>query len=103
MEEWLKNLKPDAWYKVVAVTGGLALVASIPAGAAAGIFIGLGLLGIGCGEWTSRITVQRPTPAGYGVPAGILRTTTRVWRPQGIALDVGGAVLLLIGLFQLFR
>jgi hypothetical protein len=103
MEELLEKLKPDAWYKVVAITGGLATVASIPAGAVAGIFVGLGLFGIGCGEWTSRITVQQPTPAGFGIPAGISRATTRVWRPQGIALDVGGTILLLIGLYQLLR
>jgi len=102
MEEWLNGLKPDAWYKVVTITGGLAVAASISASFGAGTFIGLGLLGIGCGEWTSRVTTQRPTPAGMGIPAGVLRVKTRVWRPLGIVLDVGGVVLLAIGVFRLF-
>jgi len=103
MEDWLKSLKPDAWYKVVAVTGGLAIVASIPAGAPAGIVIGLGLLGIGSGEWASRVTVQQPTPAKAGIPWGIAKSTTRVWRPLGIILDVGGVILLVAGLYQILR
>jgi hypothetical protein len=103
MEEWLKGLKPDTWYKVVAVTGGLAIVASIPAGASAGIVIGLGLLGIGCGEWASRVTVQQPTPAKGGIPWGIARSTIRVWRPLGILLDLGGVILLAAGLYQILR
>lgn len=103
MEKWLENAKLDAWYKLVALTGALAVVAAISAGAAAGILIGLGLLGIGCGEWTSRITERRPTPGGYGIPVGTAKITTRVWRPQGIALDVCGAVLLFAGLYLLLR
>ncbi|MHC2462725.1 hypothetical protein ACVIHD_001737 [Bradyrhizobium embrapense] len=103
MEDWLKRVAPDSWYKIVAVTGGLSVVTAISAGASAGILIGLGLLGIGCGEWTSRITVQSPTPAGNGLPAGMARTTTRVWRPLGILLDTGGLALLLIGLHQIIR
>ena len=103
MEDWLTSLKPDAWYKVVAVTGGLATVASIPVGASAGIVLGVGLLGIGCGEWASRVTIQQPTPAKAGIPWGVARSTTRVWRPLGMILDIGGAILLIGGLYQILR
>src|SRR5258708_2437327 len=102
MDEGVNGLKPDAWYKVVAVTGGLAVVASISASFPAGTFIGLGLLGIGCGEWASRITTQSPTPAGMGIPSGVLSVKTRVWRPLGVALDIAGVILLILGSFRLF-
>jgi hypothetical protein len=95
MDDLLSEAKPDAWYKIVAITGGLALPVSIGAGSTPAILISLGLLGIGSGEWSSR--VRRPQVG----PHGVMGLTLRVWRPSGIILDVIGALLLGLGIYRL--
>jgi hypothetical protein len=99
VEENLSDLpdwaKLDSWYKLVAVVGALAFLGSIPANSAPGVLIGLGLLGIGSGEWASR--VRRPHQTSDGVMGLLLR----VWRPAGVLLDIGGVLVLLLGLYRL--
>jgi hypothetical protein len=100
-EDALKNLRLDAWYKVVAVTGGLGLIAALGARFVPGALIALGLLSVGSGEWASRRVVSRPVGATFDFPAGIVSQTIRVWRPLGIVLNISGVVLLAAGLYRL--
>jgi len=93
LPDWAKL---DNWYKVVAVVGALAFLGSIPTNSAPGTLIGLGLLGIGSGEWASR--VRRPQRTQDG---GVMGLSLRVWRPAGVILDIGGALLLFLGLYRL--
>jgi hypothetical protein len=101
VESALKNLALDEWYKVVAATGGLWLIAALGTSFVPGVFIALGLLAIGSGEWSSRVTETMPVGATFNFPAGLLKRTIRVWTPLGVVLDISGLALLALGIYRL--
>jgi len=102
LNELLKNLALDRWYKVLIVASFALLVLSlttpvlvIPNAALALMSLGGFLFGIG--EWINhpkRVQVQ----TGYG---GLMKWTSfaRIWHPGGIALDIGGAASFIWGAY----
>jgi hypothetical protein len=96
----LDSFKPDHWWNVVAVAGGLIAVAAVPAQFTAAFLIGLGLLLFGAGEWINR---PRQTRVKGAKVVGLYKVTGDPWKPKvhGILMDAGGIGLFGLGVFRL--
>ena len=98
----LDTFKPDHWWNVVAVAGGLIAVAAVPAQFTAAFLIGLGLLFFGAGEWVNR---PRQTQVKGAKVVGLYKFTGNPWKPKvhGILMDALGIGLFGLGLFRLLE
>jgi hypothetical protein len=96
----LDRFKPDHWWNVVAVAGGLIAVAAVPAQFFAAFLIGLGLLLFGAGEWVNH---PRQTQVKGAKVVGLYKVTSNPWKPKvhGILMDGLGIAFLALGIFQL--
>ena len=96
----LDRFKPDHWWNVVAVAGGLIAVAAVPVQFVAAFLIGLGLLFFGAGEWVNH---PRQTQVKGAVVIGIYKVTGNPWKPNvfGLLLDAFGIGLFGFGLLRL--
>ena len=95
----LDRFKPDHWWNVVAVAGGLIAVAAVPAQFFAAFLIGLGLLLFGAGEWLNH---PRQTQVKGAKVVGLYKVTSNPWKPKvhGILMDGLGIAFLALGIFQ---
>ena len=85
----------EHWWKLLAGAGVAMAVASITAGQRPGIIVGLGLLGVGTGEWISH---PLQTQLGHGFQ---ITGYPRRWKVAGTGLSLAGGALLLYGLGKL--
>lgn len=95
----LKNFDLEHWWKVLAAAGLAITVASIAVKYPPTIFIGLGLLLIGVGEWLMHPSFTVPVKDGF--ERWLVTTQQRRPHPVGFVLDGFGAVLLIAGLVKL--
>jgi len=97
----LDRFKPDHWWNLVAVAGGLIAVGAVPAQFVAAFLIGLGLLSFGIGEWINH--PQRTEIARSKIVNIYTKTRTNPWKPKvfGIGLDALGIGLFALGLLRL--
>jgi hypothetical protein len=96
----LDRFKPDYWWNVVAVAGGLIAVAAVPAQFVAAFLIGLGLLFFGAGEWVNH---PRQTQMKGAKVVGLYKVTSNPWKPKvhGILMDGLGIALFALGFLRL--
>jgi hypothetical protein len=96
----LDRFKPDHWWNVVAVAGGLIAVAAVSQQFVAAFLIGLGLLLFGAGEWVNH---PRQTQVKGAKVVGLYKVTGNPWKPKarGILMDVLGIGLFGLGLLRL--
>jgi hypothetical protein len=96
----LDRFKPDHWWNVVAVAGGLIAVAAVWQQFIAAFPIGLGLLLFGAGEWVNH---PLQTQVKGAKVVGLYKATGNPWKPKvhGILMDVLGIGLFGLGLFRL--
>jgi|SRR5450631_4500082 hypothetical protein len=96
----LDRFKPDHWWNVMAVAGGLIAVAAVSQQFVAAFLIGLGLLLFGAGEWVNH---PRQTQVKGAKVVGISKVTGNPWKPKvhGILLNVLGIGLFWLGMFRL--
>jgi len=95
----LSKISFDKWWKVLASAGAAIAVASIAVKFVPTIFVGLGLLLIGIGEW--RMHPEIDVPVGNRMSGGIWTVYPRMSSLSGIACDVLGGLLTLAGLIKL--
>jgi hypothetical protein len=97
----LERFKPEHWWNVVAVAGGLIAVAAVSAQFVAAFLIGLGLLSFGVGEWINH--PQRTEIARSVVVGMYAKTRSNPWKPTvfGLLLDALGVGLFVLGVFRL--
>jgi hypothetical protein len=97
----LDRFKPDHWWNVVAVAGGLIAVAAVWQQFIASFLIGLALLLFGAGEWVNHPRQTRGN--GSSNVVGIYKVTGNPRKPKvhGILMDVLGIGLFGLGLFRL--
>lgn len=95
----LKKFDLEHWWKMIAAAGALIVIASIAVKFLPTIFIGLGLLSIGIGEWWMHPTFTVPVQEGFQQ----WLVTTQERRPflAGQMLDGIGALLCMFGLVKL--
>jgi hypothetical protein len=91
----LKKLDIEHWWKLLAGAGAAIAVASIAAKFNPTIFVGLGLLSIGIGEWKDH-PLQTQLAPGFK-----LTSYPRSSSMLGVLLDVLGVALAGIGLYKL--
>jgi hypothetical protein len=96
----LDRFKPDHWWNVVAVAGGLIAVAAVPAQFVAAFVIGMGLLFFGAGEWVNH---PRQTQVKGAKVVGLYKVIGNPWKPtvHGILMDGIGIALFALGFLQL--
>jgi hypothetical protein len=96
----LEDFKPDKWWSILAVTGGLIAIAAVPAQFISAFLIGLGLLFFGAGESINR--ARRTDTRGSAV-ISLYKVTHNPWRPTllGLILDALGIFLFGVGVFWL--
>jgi hypothetical protein len=93
----LKKFDLEHWWKLLAAAGAAVLVASIAVKSTPTIFLGLGLLACGVGEW---IDHPLQTRLGHGFKiTGYPRSPSIL----GVLLDCLGAILLIVGLIKLIN
>jgi len=97
--DW-KKFDLSNWWKALTAAGIALSVAAIAAKFPAGAFAGLGVLFLGIGEWHQHPSVTLPA-ASFGLPQGVVTTHERNVTPVGVAFDILGAVLLVIGFVKL--
>jgi hypothetical protein len=97
----LDRFKPDYWWNVVAIAGGLIAAAAILQQFIAAFPIGLGLLLFGAGEWVNHPRQTRGN--GSSKVVGIYKVTGNPRKPKvhGILMNVLGIGLFGLGLFRL--
>ena len=99
MGDFFKELKLDAWYKVLVYISGIGLLVSlfVDVKGVSNIqlqLISVGILLVGLGEWRNhKKDSWIKAPNVYTGPAMVVTQT--VWRPDvvGIAFDIAGIVL----------
>jgi hypothetical protein len=96
----LDDFKPEHWWNVVAIAGGLIAIAAVPTQFISAFLIGLGLLLFGTGEW---INHARRTHIKGAPGIGTYKVTGNPWKPtvRGILLDIVGVGLFGFGIFRL--
>jgi hypothetical protein len=99
--DW-KRFDVSHWWKVLSAAGIAMLVAAIAAKYPPAIFLGLGVLFLGVGDWHQHPEVTMPAQS-YGLPPGTVTTRERNITFIGLALDAIGLVLFLTGLFKLLQ
>lgn len=105
----LKNLALDTWYKAIVYVGAVVFVTSLVIevkGLTNGQLqlISGGLFFFGLGEWKNhKVACRFMPPNVYTGPAGIL--STKIRRPDilGLAFDVFGVTLFVIGIYTIIR
>ena len=95
----LKKFDLEHWWKMIAAAGALIIIASIAVKFVPTIFIGLGLLSIGVGEWWMHPTFTVPVQEGF--QQWLVTTQERRPFPAGMILDGIGALLCIVGLVKL--
>lgn len=101
--DFLKNLKIEHWWTLLAVAGAAIAVASIPVRFTPGFPIGLGLLSCGIGESINHPRQsQKETVEGL---RGFRVVDAYPWKPSivGSVLDGIGVVLIGFGIYLLVR
>ena len=97
--DW-KKFDLNKWWKALTGAGIAIALAAIAAKFPPALFIGLGVMFFGIGEW-----YQHPTqtlPAGsFGLPPGTVTTNERNVTILGIAFNVLGLALFAVGLVKL--
>ena len=96
----LEDFKPDNWWSILTVAGGLIAIAAVPVQFISAFLIGLGLLFFGAGESINR--AKRIDIKGSTV-VGLYKVTNNPWRPTalGLILDAVGIFLFGFGAFWL--
>lgn len=90
----------DHWWKAMTAAGTALAVAGVAAKCPPAILLGLGLLLGGLGEWHEH--PERTVPGeSYGFPFGTVTIHERRVSPLGLALDVAGGLLFVVGLVKL--
>lgn len=93
--DWISKLDLGRWWKVLIGCGVAITVAALAVNDRVFATIGLGMIGVGFGEW-----FNHPKEMQF-YARGILTTYERKNRVLGIVLDTLGCILIFIGVVRL--
>jgi len=102
----LKNLAIDKWYKAIIAVGAVLLIISLTVQLQANNqsvqLFAFGLFLVGIAEWINHPARSIITPPNAYIPQGIYTNYARHPKPLGIILDIIGIVALFISIYKLF-
>lgn len=93
--DWLKDIDMRQWWVAVVAAGVALATASAAAHLVPALFVGLGAVAFGVGEWINHPLLERIVP-GYKITG-----YPRAPKVSGVFLDLVGAVLFAFGIYRL--
>ncbi|MGE3990118.1 hypothetical protein [Pseudorhodoplanes sp.] len=99
--EFLRSFDLDLWWNKLVAVGLAILVAALAAANKDLIFIALGMVACGFGEGINhRRDISFTAPSAY-LPQHMITQYLRLWHPVGVLLDIGGVILIVLGLYRM--
>jgi hypothetical protein len=99
--DFLKGFDLTLWWNSLIAIGLAIIVAALAAHERGLIFIGLGMISWGFGEWVNHKQLIQITPPNVYVPQSMITSYPRFSAPFGLCLDGVGLVLIVVGLWKL--